>query len=212
MTKEHRLDLIGTQFGRWVVVGQSHKNASGEVFWLCRCECGKERPVKAGSLRCGRSTSCGCAHRDAVTQHGMTGTPTFRSWDGMLQRCTNPKAPDYDRYGGRGITVCEAWRDSFNQFLIDMGTRPEGMTLDRIDTDKGYEPRNCRWATGKTQQRNRRMMPKLTHDGVTQTFSDWAEATGIPAKVLLWRFRNGWNAEKSLTTPIIEGRGRKRTD
>jgi hypothetical protein len=209
MHRVSRLDLSGEKFGRWVVVGQSHKNASGEVFWLCRCECGGEKSVKAGSLRSGRSTSCGCAHLDAVTSHGMTKTPTFKSWESMKQRCLNQKAPDYHSYGGRGIKVHEAWRDSFPQFLADMGERPEGTTLDRIDVDGDYEPSNCRWATLKTQQRNRRVTSAITHNGATRSLAEWAELTGVPSKILGWRIKVGWDTASALTTPAL-GRGGKR--
>lgn len=205
-----RLDLVGRRYGRWTVLSFSHKKPAGEIMWNCRCECGKERPVKAASLESGRSTSCGCFHREQVSNHGMTGLPTFKSWESMKQRCLNPNATSHDRYGGRGITIHEAWINSFDQFLADMGERPEGTTLDRIDPDGNYEPSNCRWAGLKTQQRNRNVTPTLTHDGVTRTFAEWSELTGVSSKILSWRIKNGWGAEKTLTTPAL-GRGGRRT-
>lgn len=110
--------------------------------WKCEpgCTCRRHAPSRRGNFR---------------TTHGMTGTPTYRSWSGARERCTNPNHPKFDRYGGRGIEMCESWRLSFEQFLEDMGERPPGTTLDRVDNDGGYTPTNCRWASHSEQQLNR---------------------------------------------------------
>lgn len=197
-----RDDLTGKRFGRWTVTGFSHKGSTGEIYWACACSCGAERPVKAESLRKGRSTSCGCFHREAVSTHGMYGLPTFKSWESMKQRCLNPNAPDYGRYGGRGIKVCDQWVNSFDQFFRDMGERPAGSTLDRIDNDGDYGPGNCRWADLKTQQRNRRCMPTLTVNGETKTYPEWSEQTGIPPAVIAWRLAKQWPVERIITEPV----------
>jgi hypothetical protein len=157
-----RADLSGKAFGRWVVIDYSHKNTRGEIYWNCVCECGSKKPVTAGSLRKGTSVSCGCLHKEAVTTHGMTGTKTFKSWDSMKQRCMNPKSPDYHRYGARGIAVCERWINSFDNFLLDMGLRPDKKTLDRIDVNGNYEPSNCKWSTYSEQNKNQRRYLKVT--------------------------------------------------
>lgn len=201
--REHALDLSGQRFGRLVVLNRS-KNLGprGEVYWFCRCDCGTERPLRASSLRSGRAKSCGCYHRERVTLHGMTSSATFKSWESMLQRCLNPHAPDYARYGGRGIKVHAKWITSFDTFLADMGLRPEGATLDRIDNNGDYQPGNCQWSTASRQARNRRSTPMLTWQGATLSHADWAERTGIPSKVIGWRLSRNWPPEKALTTPV----------
>ncbi len=202
-TRPLRLALTGQRFGDWFVLGFSHKNKRGEIYWQCRDEVsGERRAVKARSLTSGRSQSSGHRHKQAVTTHGMTGTPTFRTWESMKQRCLNPNAPDYGRYGGAGIRVHEPWAHSFETFFADMGLRPSDTTLDRIDTFGDYEPSNCRWATGKMQQRNRREMRTMFYRGEALTFAEWAERSGIPSKVLIWRFDKGWPAERALTSPV----------
>lgn len=210
-TRPFSLDLTGQQFGKWKVLSLSHRDQSGGVWWLCQCDCGSDaRPVRANSLRSGRSTSCGCHHKAVVTTHGMTRTPTFRSWESMKQRCLNPKSPDYRIYGGRGIKVHGPWIDSFEQFLSDMGERPQGASLDRLDTDKDYAPDNCRWATPTQQLRNRRDTVRLTWNGRTLNVYEWAKETGIPAKALRERTRAGWAPERALSTPINKNLSRKR--
>lgn len=158
-------DLSGQVFNRLTAVEPVAKRKNGMVMWRCRCECGNESTVQSGQLRNGDIKSCGCLRRENARKgtHGMTKSPLYFTWKGMWARCTNPKAKDYKHYGGRGITVCERWKD-FEAFVEDVGPRPKGKTLDRKRVNEGYSKDNCRWATPKEQARNRRFKMKLTHE------------------------------------------------
>jgi hypothetical protein len=128
--------------------------------------------------------------------------PGAQSWKNMLRRCFSPKSRDYARYGARGITVCDRWRESFEAFISDMGPRPSRLhSIDRIDNDGPYCPENCRWATKVEQASNRRTNQKITFRGETLTVHEWSRRTGLKAPALYWRLHAGWDAEKTLTTP-----------
>jgi hypothetical protein len=145
------------------------------------------------------SKPCGIRFNQRTHGHAAGGklSRTYTSWAMMRSRCTNPKAPNFDRYGGRGITVCAEW-GSFSAFLTDMGERPEGMTLDRKDNDGPYCKENCQWQTVPSQQRNRRNNVMIEHDGKTLCASDWAKLTGIDKNTLLYRLKH-WPIERALT-------------
>lgn len=159
-------DLLGRmQFGLWTVLGEAKgvaRPANGVIRYArCRCECGVERDVSVNSLKRGTSRHCGCRVSEIVTMmkttHGGVGTPEYGSWAHLKERCSNPNCKDWPDYGGRGISVCARWRDSFANFLADMGPRPSPQhSIDRIDVNGNYEPDNCRWADPLTQRRNRR--------------------------------------------------------
>lgn len=153
-----KFELTGQRFERLVVTGIDRKSAHGTV-WRCQCDCGNERVVREDHLRSGNTKSCGCLRversRASTTKHGVGGTPEYNAWYNMIQRCDDPTHLAYPDYGGRGITVCPEWRD-VSRFVADMGRRPTGLSLDRVDNERGYEPGNCRWSTRREQATNTR--------------------------------------------------------
>lgn len=200
------IDLTGRRFGRLVVRERSGSvRGSGNAAWRCHCDCGREKRVNSRDLLAGHVASCGCYSVELLVArsrtHGMRGSRTYASWVSMRQRCGNPGSPSYADYGGRGIKVCDRWQ-SFERFYADMGERPEGCSLDRIDVDGDYEPGNCRWADATTQVRNTRATRRITHDGATRPLAEWAERTGLPYGVLYDRLRHGWSVAATLTTPL----------
>lgn len=203
-----KLNLTGQKFGRLTVVGLSGVNA-GKTHWLCKCECGTVKEVRGAGLRQGKAQSCGCIHsemlRDRNRTHGGKGTRAYVIWQSMKQRCSNRRHENFKDYGGRGITVCERWVNSFENFLADMGEPPTGLTLDRYpDTDGNYEPGNCRWADAFQQARNTRKALKLTYNGTTKPLRDWAEEYGFVPRTLASRIKAGWSVEKAIETPTAK--------
>lgn len=161
-------DIAGKRFGRLVAVSVEEIKAGYRVYWLCRCDCGVVKSIRADGLASGVVQSCGCLGKErraeasikACTTHGMASagykrSPEYRSWSQMKVRCLVPTNHKYKDYGARGVAVCESWM-SFENFYHDMGPRPQGTSLDRIDVNGNYEPGNCRWADAKTQRNNRR--------------------------------------------------------
>lgn len=156
--------LDGARFGRLMVLRRAGSNKRFNALWLCRCDCGEQAVVTSHRLISGKTLSCGCLQKERTTTHGLSRTRTYRIWIKMRDRCENPRSDNYPDYGGRGITVCERWRE-FPNFLADMGHAPDGQSLDRIDNDRGYEPTNCRWATKTVQLNNTRRNRLVTIDG-----------------------------------------------
>ncbi len=202
------IDLTGKKVGRWPLLERAQNSPARGTMWLCECECGTRKIVNGIVLRGQKSLSCGCLKMEILiarsTKHGHATngiSPTYHTWAGMIARCSNPKNKRYKDYGGRGITVCDRWK-SFENFLADMGEKPQGTSIDRIDYSKGYSPDNCRWATAKEQARNKTNVPLYEYDGIKRSAPEWAEVTGINIGTLKDRLYAGWTTERALTTPV----------
>jgi|SRR5580692_9707464 hypothetical protein len=196
-------DIAGQRFGHLVAITEAlAPYGDRHVFWLARCDCGAERVVQGKRLRIGHTTSCGCARGE---DHGLTGSSTYVCWGAMIQRCYNASGTGYHKYGGRGIKVCERWRNSFSAFYEDMGERPSRQhSLDRIDNNSDYEPGNCKWSTAKEQARNRRSSMILEAFGRKQTLAAWGEEFGVTGRLIGERLLRGWSAEKAISTPPLK--------
>lgn len=177
-------DLTGQVFERLTVISRDGSNRWGQAAWLCRCRCGSLCTLGGAQLRTGNTKSCGCLKRDNpkkgthLNSRKGKWSPEYHVWAAMRQRCSNPKSSNYPRYGGRGIRVCARW-DSFPAFLSDMGPRPFGATLERINNSLNYCPSNCRWATSLEQARNTRKNRNVTALGKTQCVAAWAQELDV---------------------------------
>ena len=191
--------MTDRRFGR-LFVKHRQQVAGRKVAWCCRCDCGNDTVVKGDQLRAGKTRSCGCLGLDRKTTHGRSHSSEYSIWENMRQRCENPNTPNYSRYGGRGITICERWR-RFENFFADMGKRPTGTSLERINNDGPYEPGNCRWATTKEQALNRRNNRRVTFRGESLTIKEWSQKTGLAWTTLRSRLDKGWPVDVALTVP-----------
>lgn len=199
-------DHSGTRFGRLVAIRLVERAARGDNHrWLFTCDCGEEKISGIKNVRGGRTQSCGCLQTERRPfnnrTHGLSASnhAEYRIWLGMRARCENPKTAGYQRYGGRGIKVCDRWK-SFPDFLNDMGARPSPEhSIERIDVNGNYEPFNCKWATRAEQGTNKTNNFRIEFNGITQTLSEWASASGVERRLLAWRIRQGWTLEQALT-------------
>jgi len=207
-----KIDVIGRRFGRMTVTSQA-PHAAGRRRVECRCDCGMVKAVDPRELLRGSLQSCGCLHRQVMADkmrsratHGKSRTRTYNSWLAMKSRCHTPADPKYADYGGRGIIVCDEWACDFERFLAEMGERPIGTTLDRIDVNGPYSPENCRWATVKVQARNKRHHRYVTHDGKSMPLSQACEATGVNYRSALYRLNRGVGWMPRPPAPTDTGR------
>ena len=202
-------DRIGQRIGRLVVIGRAANKIEKDAIracWICKCDCGNSIIVTGHSLAKGLSgtggtRSCGCLMKEKPIKHGMYGTRLYRIWRTMIQRCSNPNVQHYRNYGGRGITVCDEWKD-FKSFYSDMGNPKPAMTIERIDNSLGYFKANCRWATRKEQGNNRSTNLFVTYNGKKQTISQLADSVGMHRSVLHGRIKAGWPIQEALKTPV----------
>lgn len=207
-----KLDLTGLRYGRLVVKSFSHTNKNGKPCWNCICDCGNKCIVMTPQLRKGGTKSCGCLRKEMAakngkemwTTHNMTRTPEHYSYHAMIARCYRKTHKSYDRYGARGIKVCERWHHSFENFYEDMGPRPtKRHSLGRIDNDKGYCPENCRWETPKQQMNNISTNYMININGFERTLTQWCDHFKIDYYQVYQRItKYGWDPIKALTTPF----------
>ena len=202
-------EVVGEKHGRLTVMIKTGRTKDRKTLVMCKCDCGNTAVVILKNLRNGNTRSCGCLsnERRAKTsrehaKHGMHDSAEYHTWEGMIQRCTNPNTIGWPNYGGRGISVCERWLD-FKNFYSDMGQKPKGYTIERIDNNGPYSPENCRWATTREQSLNQRRSTYFTIGGVTAHISEWGAKIGITPNLIRARLRNGWSEKAALTTPHI---------
>lgn len=198
-------NIVGQRFGRLTAI--AFAGSTRKAKWTCRCDCGSTVEVDGGGLRGGHTRSCGCLKREVSkevnTIHGFSTrervASEYKSWAGIKDRCTNPKRKDYPRYGGRGVRVCDRWLHSFENFIADMGEKPSSRhSIERLNNDGDYEPRNCVWATSIEQQNNKRTSRFITSGGRTQTVETWAREIGVKSCTLRWRLNHGWSDEETV--------------
>ena len=213
-------DLSGQKFGRLLVVGRA-ANLGRKTMWECRCDCGKTLVVWAGALKNGNTKSCGCLRQDVVRQknketatHGLTHNRLYHIWNGMKNRCYNKNLEAYKWYGGRGITVCDEWRDDFKAFYdwaMANGYNPDApkgkCTIDRIDVNGNYCPENCRWVDMRVQHNNMRTNVYIEIGGERKTITQWAKLYKKSGSVVWYRIHKlGWEPLKALETPYLRKR------
>jgi AraC-like DNA-binding protein len=195
-------NLSGKRFSRLLVLNEPPVRDRKKTYWRCRCDCGMEKLVGASNLNSGHVRSCGCLRKEMGSPnrtHGRTGTAEYMIWQAMKRRCENPNTTDYIGYMKRGITICKRWK-KFENFLADMGPRPsKDHSIERLDNNGSYTPKNCVWATDHKQTRNKRNNRWFTFEGETLCLSDWARKLGIKRSTLERRIRTyGWPLEKAL--------------
>lgn len=196
------IDMTGRRFGNVVAIRPEPLPGS-KTKWFCKCDCGQEFKTCGGKLRSGEVISCPQCSRERVRQchlkHGCRKTAEYRIWTHIKSRCLNPKVPEFKHYGGRGISMCERWRCSFEAFLADMGPRPSAThSIDRIDNCGNYEPGNCRWATQKEQANNTRANRKVLVDNETKNMTQWADSIGVRREVIFKRLKRGVVGDRLL--------------
>lgn len=205
-----RNEVGGQRFSRLVVTRYLGKAA--DFTWECLCDCGQTTNAKSSDLNSGKVQSCGCLNRQTTEErnmkhgHAVRGNtnPVYRVYLGMKRRCYNPRCADYPYYGGRGISICDRWLASFENFLSDMGERPKGHSIERKDNNGNYEPSNCVWATRTVQMRNRRSCRIVTFQGREMSLVEAAEKAGISYDVVSDRVnRLGWTVSEALSKKSI---------
>lgn len=205
-------NLAGQKFGRLTAVLPEMKK--DRVYWVCKCDCGNSTLVSASNLTTGQVRSCGCLKREFASAvasarnktHGMFGSRLYKIWSGMVCRCENAKHPYYERYGGRGIRICDEWRNdnsSFFEWALENGYR-DGLTIDRISNDGDYEPGNCRFVSVKQQQLNKSSNTIVSVGGLDLPITEMCEVLNMSYPTVAGRIKRGWSLMDALTIPPIK--------
>lgn len=191
-----REDLSGQKFNKLTYIKFSHIGKDNREYWIFRCDCSQEKVIRKSRVKYGETKSCGCLNRNF--KHGMRNSATYNSWINMKTRCLNPKNNRYQYYGQRGIKVCDRWLNSFENFLEDMGEKPEGFSIDRIDNNMDYSKENCRWATNLEQMNNMSTNKLIAYLGKTQSLMGWSKELNFKYKSVANRLSRGWSFEESI--------------
>lgn len=197
--------MIGKTFGRLIVLEDRGSQHGKGKKYLCKCSCGADKVALQSRLLRGETKSCGCLRRELAStrgiKHGLSSHRLYKTWNSMMQRCCDPTHYAYNRYGGRGITVCQRWHDVRAFIQDNNGSALPGLSIDRIDNDGNYEPGNCRWVQPFVQNANRANSIRLTYDGKTLSLKEWSSITKISVNCLQLRLQRHWSVERALTTP-----------
>ncbi len=204
------INIVGNRYGRLVVMGRA-PNKGRSTAWNCLCDCGNTAIVASQDLRKGHTKSCGCLHRESFQivgrsnkKHGEANSRLYKTWSAMKVRCNDKNSPSFKDYGGRGIRVCDEWKEftPFYMWAIRNGYSDE-LTLDRIDVNGDYEPSNCRWTTQMEQSNNKRNNHFVSIGGVTHTIAEWSRISGISKVTIRSRLEKGWSAKNAVFHPPL---------
>lgn len=214
-TKCDYSEYLGQKKHKLTVIGFSDEEEKGRIKLKCLCDCGKETYLYPYQFKNGKVQSCGCArtgHHESLhyKKHGLCKDKYYSHWLKIKSRCYIPSSQNYERYGGRGIIMCDEWEhhaDAFIKWCYKTNPGDDSLTIDRIDNDGPYAPWNCRWATSKVQSRNKRSTRNFTYNGKTQCLTDWANEYNMCSETLRGRLNKGWSIEKALTTPVKHPKG-----
>lgn len=208
------IDLTGQRFGFLTVAKRAENDNQGKAIWECKCDCGNMHTVSRTDLKNSHVKSCGCYTKEfqktSHIKHGLKYTRLYRTWNDMKDRCYNPKCHAYSNYGGRGISICEEWKNNvvnFYNWAMSNGYTDE-LSIDRINVNGNYEPSNCRWVTMKVQQNNKTTNRIIEFNGASHNLSEWAKIFKIPYMNMKSRIKDGWSIEKISNTPVKHYKGR----
>ena len=202
------MDLTGLRFGRLTVLGYAFRK-NGYAYWLCKCDCGKEKTVLSGNLTSHKTQSCGCLQKERASavskRHGGSGTRLYAIWKGMKSRCENRNTEAYKDYGGRGVCVCQEWRryETFRDWALANGYQ-DGLTIERKDVDGMYEPTNCEWIPLPDQGKNTRRTHYIEYDGRKMSLVEWSKELGGGPNLVTTRLQRGWSERDAVTKPPIK--------